>query len=80
MPIYFDNYLSRSKFYIEKGLESYIDPAPSGGTLEWIELNRPKWSAYYLTQVERFTHYIRDADIGKRPPSFDYERRHLPPG
>lgn len=39
-----------------------------GVTSEWIELNRPKWSAYYLDQVERFTaRYIRDTEIGKRP-------------
>lgn len=39
-----------------------------GVTSEWIDMNRSKWSQYYLDQVERFTgRYIRDADIGKRP-------------
>lgn len=39
-----------------------------GVTLEWIDINRPRWSPYYLGQVERFTErYIRDGDIGKRP-------------
>ncbi|KVH11278.1 hypothetical protein WS85_14580 [Burkholderia anthina] len=39
-----------------------------GVTSEWIELNRSKWSPYYLDQVERFTgRYIRDAELGKRP-------------
>jgi len=37
-------------------------------TSEWIELNRTKWSRYYLQQVKNFmTRYICDADIGKRP-------------
>lgn len=40
----------------------------SGVTSEWIDLNRVKWSPYYLQQVENFTtRYIRDAEIGKRP-------------
>ncbi|MDN7631678.1 tyrosine-type recombinase/integrase [Burkholderia cenocepacia] len=39
-----------------------------GVTSEWIDMNRSKWSPYYLDQVERFTgRYIRDAEIGKRP-------------
>lgn len=39
-----------------------------GVTSEWIEINRSRWSPYYLSQVESFTgRYIRDAEIGKRP-------------
>ncbi|WP_250478836.1 MULTISPECIES: tyrosine-type recombinase/integrase [unclassified Caballeronia] len=39
-----------------------------GVTCEWIDLNRARWSPYYLQQVENFTaRYIRDAELGKRP-------------
>lgn len=39
-----------------------------GVMAEWIDLNRAKWSPYYLKQVEAFSgRYVRDAEIGTRP-------------
>ncbi|CAG4920441.1 tyrosine-type recombinase/integrase [Paraburkholderia gardini] len=39
-----------------------------GVTAEWIDLNRTKWSPYYLKQIERYMgKYVRDTPIGARP-------------
>lgn len=34
---------------------------------EWIEKNRPNWSAYYASQVERFLAAAVFSDVGDRP-------------
>lgn len=39
-----------------------------GVAREWIDLNKLKWSPYYLSQIESFLgRYVIDAPIGKRP-------------